>query len=422
MAIAADRENVLNAPHKRKAKVFRKLRERVKELTVLHKASRLFQRATGKLSETLQRLVDLLPKGWQYPEVTAARIRYGRSVFSTENFAGTPWTQTVEFSARNGKQGTIELVYLQERPAEKEGPFLAEERALLNSLAHMLQSHIEQRIYQLLLRRNNASLEKKVAERTRQLTRLNLALTKEAARRERSEMRLKAFRNKLRKLLAKTTKQEEQHRRAIAANLHDTIGQALAAMKMKLLSLHGEAIFYGLEEEIDEIRTLLERTIKSTRSLTSEISSPIIYELELSASIPWLVEKFSDKHHIPVAFTTAGDMTKISEQIRLTVFRSCRELLNNVVRHARASKISVTLIRDRDRLFLKVEDNGSGFSVNEWKRKVLHEDSFGLFNVREQILELGGTLDIESEPGKGTVIIATMSLQALQEKGKSDNE
>lgn len=419
MSFPSDFKDNYAASPRRRPRVFRKLRERVKELTVLHKASRLFQKAPQKLRQTLRRLVNILPAGWQYPEIASAQIRYGNSVFSTDNFKETPWKQIVEFSTRNGKQGSIQIAYLEERPPEKEGPFLSEERALLNSLAHMLQSHIEQRIYQLLLRKNNASLEKKVAERTRQLTRLNQELTREAARSERGELRLKAFRDKLRKLLARTTKQEEQQRRTIAANLHDTIGQALAAMKMKLLSLHGEAIFYGLEQEIDDIRTLLEKTIKSTRSLTSEISSPIIYELELSSSIPWLIEKFSDKHHIQVSFNTAGDLTKISEQIRLTVFRGCRELLNNVARHAKASKISVTLLRDREKLFLKVEDNGLGFSVNEWKRKVLREDSFGLFNVREQILELGGTLDIESVPGSGTSVIATLS---LQEKGKAAND
>lgn len=399
----------------RKQRIFLKLQERVKELTALHRASRLFQKSPGKLKTTLSRLVKILPAAWQYPTITSARILYGSYSCATANFKVTPWLQSAEFATRNGKRGSIEIAYLEERPMEKEGPFLQEERALINSLAHMLQSHIEQRIYQVLLRRNNMSLEKKVVERTTQLTRLNEKLLKEVKRRERVESRLKAFRKKLRKLLAETTRLEEQHRRAIAANLHDTIGQALATMKMKLLSLHGEAIFYGLEQEIDEIRKLLDITIKTTRSLTSEISSPIIYELELSASIPWLIDKFSEKHQMPVSFASSGDLSGISEQTRWTLFRGCRELLNNVVKHARASKISVAFFRDRGKLFLTVEDNGAGFSVSDWKRKVLRENSFGLFNVREQILELGGSLDIESELGKGTRIIVTLP---FQETGK----
>ena len=229
--------------------MLRKLRERVKELTALHRASRLFQKSAKSLKTTLARLVNLLPPAWQYPDITAARISYDKFTCCTNNFKLTPWVQRAEFQTGRGKKGVIEIAYLEERPAEKEGPFLKEERALINSLAHMLQSYIDQRVYQLLLRRNNDLLEKKVAERTTQLTRLNEKLVREIKRREKIESRLKAFRKKLRKLLAETTKHEEQHRRAIAANLHDTIGQALAAMKMKLLSLHGEAIFSVLRQK-----------------------------------------------------------------------------------------------------------------------------------------------------------------------------
>ncbi|MFZ5953030.1 MAG: sensor histidine kinase [Candidatus Rifleibacteriota bacterium] len=394
----------------------RKLKERVKELSALHKASRLFQKSRGKLKTTLSRLVKMLPAAWQYPSITSARISFGTFSCQTADFIPTPWVQKAEFTTKNGKIGAIEVAYLEEKPQEKEGPFLLEERALINSLAQMLQSHIDQRNYRSLLRRNNASLESLVAERTKQLTDLNQRLMKEVGKRNRVQLRLKAFRNKLRKLLAETTRREEKHRRVIAANLHDTVGQALAVMKMKLLSLHGEAIFYGLEQEIDEIRKLLEKTIVTTRSLTSEISSPIIYELELSSSLPWLIDKFSEKNQIPVSFSSTGKLSGISEQIRLTLFRGCRELLNNVVKHASATKISVAFFRDREKLFLIVEDDGKGFSVSDWKKKVLHENSFGLFNVREQILELGGAMDIESTIGKGTRIIVTLPFMDFIEK------
>jgi signal transduction histidine kinase len=125
--------------------VLHRLGERVKELTALHGAARILQNEQQTTAKSLQQFVAVLTPAWQYPEITAARIRLGELECATPNFRQTPWTQRADFSVAEGVPGTIEIVYLEEKPAEQEGPFLAEERNLIDSLAEMLRAAIERR-------------------------------------------------------------------------------------------------------------------------------------------------------------------------------------------------------------------------------------------------------------------------------------
>ena len=133
--VKADRE---------RAKLFHELGERVKELQVLQKSATCLQNTESPLVEVLTEIVALLPPGFQYPEIAEARICFGEHQVQTPDFTPSAWQLKTEFTAAQ-QQGTIEVVYLAERPSEVEGPFLAEERRLLISLAEMLQSAIELR-------------------------------------------------------------------------------------------------------------------------------------------------------------------------------------------------------------------------------------------------------------------------------------
>ena len=108
----------LGNPNKELKLTLHHLRERVKELTALHSTAQLFQNEDLSTEELLQRIADLIPPSWQYPEVTAARIRFGHLEIMTANFIPSPWTQRVEFLCRDGTTGEIEVAYLVERPPE----------------------------------------------------------------------------------------------------------------------------------------------------------------------------------------------------------------------------------------------------------------------------------------------------------------
>jgi PAS domain S-box-containing protein len=126
------------------------LNERVKELTALHQTAKLLQDESSSLPHLLQEIVALLPPAWQYPEVTAARIRFGDIEFKTKGFVISLWSQQVEFSAGTMK-GEIEVVYTEQRPPADIGPFAREEASLISSLAEMISSALNRRYIQKAL-------------------------------------------------------------------------------------------------------------------------------------------------------------------------------------------------------------------------------------------------------------------------------
>ncbi len=135
------------------------LHERIKELTALYKALRVVQDSARSSSEVVQGIVGLLPPAWQYPEITAARILFGGREFVTPNFRATPWVQSAPINTTAGQSGTIELVYLEQKPQEMEGPFLAEERDLLNSLAGSVASYLDRKQAETALRQAHERLQ-----------------------------------------------------------------------------------------------------------------------------------------------------------------------------------------------------------------------------------------------------------------------
>jgi len=120
------------------------LGERVKELTALHSVARILNESSPS-ADLLERIVELLPPAWQYPEVTQARVIVGSQEVASRDFRLTAWAQRACFETAHGQAGVLEVVYLEERPPAVEGPFLAEERRLIDSLAELLCSYFERR-------------------------------------------------------------------------------------------------------------------------------------------------------------------------------------------------------------------------------------------------------------------------------------
>ncbi|MBF0474729.1 MAG: diguanylate cyclase [Deltaproteobacteria bacterium] len=129
----------------------------VKELNLLHKIAALFCRSGLNLPDQLQSMILLFPSGWQYPEITAARLVYGQAEYRTPNFDTTPWTQTAEFKVGD-TEGRIDVAYLEERPSSGDGPFLPKERRLIDYLAKILRIYLEYRETRHALKRAERNL------------------------------------------------------------------------------------------------------------------------------------------------------------------------------------------------------------------------------------------------------------------------
>ena len=360
-----------------------RLQERVKELTALHGTARILQDQTKSASDVMREVTALIPPAWQYPEVAAARIRFERLEEKTASFRDTEWRQIAPFVVRGGQSGEVEVCYLEPRPPADEGPFLKEERDLIESLAEMLRSYFQHMLADQDLLKAHSELEQVVAARTAELRETNASL---------------------RRLASELSLAEARERRIIAEDIHDHIGQALAFIKMNLGQFRGNAIFCGFEDKIDEIATLLDQTIQYTRNLTFEISPPTLYELGLEAAIDGLAERFRKKHGLAVRAEAGPEIGPLGSDVVVLLYKSIQELLTNVMKHARASRSAVRVKREGEFIRVEVEDDGCGFDAGALE-SCGASDHFGLFNIRQRIQYLGGVMEIRSAPGRGTTVV-----------------
>ncbi len=212
-----------------------------------------------------------------------------------------------------------------------------------------------------------------------------------------------AYQEQLRELAAELTMAEEKERRRLAEELHDQIGQILALTQLKLGALRQELADSQVLHNLDEIRGHLSRVIKTTRSFTSELGSRALDELGLEAGVQWLADKFREQYGLDIeVHCNLGDSL---EPVKKTLlFRVARELLINVVKHARARSVEILLAENNGELQLTVADDGVG--LTEAHNGSL--DGFGLFSIGERMRNLGGHLDIDSPPGQGTRVSITL--------------
>jgi signal transduction histidine kinase len=395
--------------------VLHNLRERVKELTALHTTARILQDKAKPAVEVLKEIAVLLPSAWQHPEITAARISFQHLQAVSASFAESVWRQVAAFTARNGETGAIEIFYLESRPLADEGPFLKEERDLIDSLAEMLRSYFQHKLADEALQKAHDDLEAQVKARTIELEKTNAALQERIAEYKKAEQKIERYQKQLQQLAAELSLAEARERRAIAEDLHDHIGQALAVIKMDLAELRGNAVFCGFEDKIGEMNALLEQTIQYSRNLTFEISPPSLYDLGLTAAIDGLVERFRRKHKIAITLQAAEDIGRIGTKTEVFLFKSIQELLTNIAKHADARHIRVSLRRDGGGVMVQVEDDGRGFDPGILDKEYEKDSKFGLFNIKERFNLLGGSVDIHSSPGNGSAIVIRTPVEPREE-------
>ncbi len=255
------------------------------------------------------------------------------------------------------------------------------------------------------LQRAHDRLEQRVAERTAELLGANVALQSEIEKHRKSKEEIAQHRQQLRQLTNELILTEERERRAIASDLHDQIGQSLAFIKTKILNLQGDAIFSGFHKNISAILKLLEKTISSTRSLTFEISSPVLYELGMVPALRWIAEQFKQKHDLNVKVIQRGHIGNIRIDLSVMLFKSVRELLVNTAKYSYAKLIKITTYSKGERIIIEVEDNGIGFDVAKFEATAIEEKGFGLFSIKERLEHLGGEMILYSRLNRGTKVI-----------------
>lgn len=222
--------------------------------------------------------------------------------------------------------------------------------------------------------------------------------------RDELEQKVKERTARLRALTLQLDQAEEAERRKIAKILHDDLQQILAAARYALTGLHTDLPKQSRARTMRRVNQILDKAHDVMRSLCLDLSPPALYELGIGATLKWLQADMKRKFGLTVKVTRDGIADAALADLRFFVFQSVRELLFNVVKHSgvKSARVRLTPV-NAQWVRLEVEDAGRGFDPAR-----VVPNRLGLFGIRERVDYLGGRMEVQSAPGKGTCVQLTL--------------
>jgi two-component system, NarL family, sensor histidine kinase DegS len=264
-----------------------------------------------------------------------------------------------------------------------------------------------------------------LSQRTIELAASNLELSREVAQRKTAEEALRKserhysslleqsrrFQEELRRLSRQILSVQEDERKKISRELHDVIAQTLTGINVQLATLKKEALVNtkGLDHNIARAQLMVEKSVDIVHQFARELRPAVLDDLGLIPALHSFLKNFTTRTGVLTHLTTFAGVEQLDTTRRTVLFRVAQEALNNVSRHARASRVEVKIERLKDCICMTVKDDGKSFNV---KRAFLSKGRkrLGLLGMRERIEMIGGGFAIESTPGAGTTIRARIPL------------
>lgn len=235
--------------------------------------------------------------------------------------------------------------------------------------------------------------------------------------RKQIEEEVRQQRENLRQLSSRVLNAQEKEREKIAHELHDDLGQALTAIRINLAELELDAKEKDLErvtERIDESKSLIESSLGQIREMAHELRPSLLDDLGLTSAIRWFLNQFKRRMNIVLSFQVVGEEYRLAREIEIVIYRIIQESCTNIAKHANAHRVEIIIEYSPERLTLSIEDDGKGFSLPEHNQKEKPtEQGFGILGIQERAHTIGGTVEIESSPGHGTLIRLTLPKEAV---------
>jgi signal transduction histidine kinase len=195
---------------------------------------------------------------------------------------------------------------------------------------------------------------------------------------------------------------EERERHRLAQDLHDTVAQCLAGCRYKLETLQADSVVGSRHGQVDECIDFIDQAIKQTRLLMFEYYPRILDESGLETALRSLAQRVQQAHGIQIECIGDGTTDSLGKDLRVLLFRAIRELLINVVKHAKAEHATISIRSAKNQIRVNVADDGIGFDIAGIVDQQEMKNGFGIFSIRERVGRLGGRLELISRPGKGT--------------------
>ncbi len=267
------------------------------------------------------------------------------------------------------------------------------------------------------LQRERDQLEERVRKRTAELSRTNKALQAEMACRERAE---EAHREVLRRLVAA----EETERGRVSRELHDRLGQDLTALKLGLQIVRKQGPCPPkVRDGVSKLENLADSLMRDIHRLAWELRPAALDDFGLEMALRRYADEWAALSGVPVDFHSRGvTARRLAPELETALYRITREALTNVVRHAKARRVSVLLERRADHVLLIVEDDGRGFDAAALLRAPAAQGKLGLLGMQERATLAGGSVEVESNPGAGTTVFVRLPLPGVADNSQSASD
>ena len=225
----------------------------------------------------------------------------------------------------------------------------------------------------------------------------------------RKTQQLESLNQELRRLSTRLMTTQDEERRRLAQDLHDGLGQDLAAVKMMLDGSLQKRPTEWKMNALAEAGEIVNRTIQQVRTMSHLLHPPLLDELGLVPALQWFVRGFIERSRIQVELRIEGDIGRLTPDIETALFRVAQESLTNIHRHSGSPSAVICVTRDRDTVVLQIADEGRGIS-QEWRsRNQVASPGVGIMGMGERLRQLGGRLEIESS-GRGTTVTARVPI------------